>query len=183
MLGLGIGFFVFLVAFRGLRVGDLDECDDARLDRAFECKLRGNACLASGAYADALEFYADGRVAMQDKPSTPLSSSVVGTLKFAEAVRMLRCALNNNGAQCALQLEDWAQTIRLATEALTDDPGNVKALFRRASALMEKKEMGLAGIDCAQILQLSPGHKAAKLLMEKVDKAGPFSPRGPGDLV
>ena len=42
-----------------------------------------------------------------------------------------RATLLNNRAQCHLKLEDWGSAVADATSALTLDPTNVKALFRR----------------------------------------------------
>lgn len=70
----------------------------------------------------------------------------------------MRLALHLNLAQCWLKLEQPEQTLKHANEALTIDPENPKALFRRAMVYEKKKEFELAKED----LILAQEHPSGK---------------------
>ena len=56
--------------------------------------------------------------------------------------------------QAALANKEYDQAIRLFSDLLTSEPGNVRALALRAGAYIDKKELEKAGADCEEALNL-----------------------------
>ncbi|VDL62144.1 unnamed protein product [Hymenolepis diminuta] len=61
-----------------------------------------------------------------------------------------------NMAQCQFKLKDYYGAIRSASEALTRDKDNVKALFRRAQAYSATSDVQLAEADYLRVRELAP---------------------------
>ncbi|KAM3179040.1 hypothetical protein ACTXT7_001345 [Hymenolepis weldensis] len=61
-----------------------------------------------------------------------------------------------NLAQCQFKLKDYYGAIRSASEALTRDKDNVKALFRRAQAHSATSDVQLAEADYMRVKELAP---------------------------
>lgn len=61
-----------------------------------------------------------------------------------------------NLAQCQFKLKQYYATITSASEAISRDPSNVKALFRRSKAYIETWDLDLATEDLHQVANLMP---------------------------
>ena len=55
-------------------------------------------------------------------------------------VRQIKLSLYLNLSQCYIKLENWEQVLRNCNEALSLDPENAKALFRRSAVYEQKKD-------------------------------------------
>lgn len=87
-----------------------------------------------------------------------VKSCKVVSQKGAELIRV--CELNR--AACLLKLGDHHAALAACTVVLKDDPGNTKALFRRASAQIELKAFSEAASDLQQLLAVDPENKEAQ---------------------
>uniref|UniRef100_A0A7S0TH66 Peptidylprolyl isomerase n=2 Tax=Hemiselmis andersenii TaxID=464988 RepID=A0A7S0TH66_HEMAN len=88
---------------------------------------------------------------------------------FAQA-KALKLTCYNNLAQCFLKLEAWSKAADNCSAALELDGANAKALFRRAQALVEQKELEKAAEDCRRCLEVNAGDKAVEKLLEKCER-------------
>lgn len=85
-----------------------------------------------------------------------------------EEVTKLKLSLYLNLAQCYLKLELWGKAIANCKDALSLDPVNVKAYYRRALAYEKEKSFELAAEDVKAALQVSPEDKAILKLDERL---------------
>lgn len=76
------------------------------------------------------------------------------------------CELNK--AACMLKLKDWEGTRKACNTVLKDDSTNVKALFRRATALKELGEFQDALKDCKLILDQDKANADARRLIPQL---------------
>ena len=91
--------------------------------------------------------------------------------EHADGIGPVRRVLHLNLAQCALKSGDWL-VVRAACEfVLTDEPTNVKALFRLARAFEGEGELSSAmGVLSARLLEVEPTHKEARTLLTTLRK-------------
>ena len=68
-------------------------------------------------------------------------------------------------------MENWESCINQCNEALKIDPTNSKALFRRATALEQKKDYAAASQDLQIAAKSAPADKGIKLAEERVKRA------------
>jgi WD repeat-containing protein 42A len=102
----------------------------AALRNASEARTEGNERIAAGEIERALSRYARAEELLRFVPPNRA---------LAAERRQLLLAVHSNSALCRLKLRDWDQVIRLCGLVLATQPDSVKALFRRASALLEGK--------------------------------------------
>lgn len=74
------------------------------------------------------------------------SRAVLSREMEAEKASMIENSLLNLSA-CHYSVQDWVQTIRYCTKVLTLNPHNLKALYRRARASMQRDELVQARAD------------------------------------
>lgn len=76
--------------------------------------------------------------------------------------------LHRNRSACYLRLEDYSKAEADASKALDADPGDVKALFRRAQALQKLGRLDQAFMDAKRCAQLEPKNNAFQDLLRKL---------------
>lgn len=76
--------------------------------------------------------------------------------------------LHRNRSACYLKLEEYAKAEADASKALDTDPGDVKALFRRAQALQKRGRLDQAFMDAQRCAQLEPKNKAFQELLRQM---------------
>lgn len=96
------------------------------------------------------------------KKSEALVSTVLFLYYFycSVTLQVLSCSLN--AALCALKLKDVTACIRHASKALELDPQNIKGLYRRGTAYLEK-DLKKAKQDLMLAKQLDPENKGSVL--------------------
>lgn len=121
------------------------------VEQAEECKRRGNDLLSRGDLADACLAYGEG----------------LDILGSADAD--LRLALHLNCALAQLRRGQMACAVAHANEALSIEPENCKALYRRGMALAQLSEQpgheedaSAARSDLERVLALDPGNLAVR---------------------
>lgn len=87
-----------------------------------------------------------------------------------EEVRRVKLSLHLNAALAYLKLEKMDQALRSCDEALALDAGSVKALYRRATVLYQKRKFGDATQDLKEAERLAPEDRAVKKLRRLVDQ-------------
>ncbi|GBG34887.1 Heat shock 70 kDa protein [Hondaea fermentalgiana] len=73
-----------------------------------------------------------------------------------EEVKQIKLSLHLNMAQCSIKLEEWAETVKSAKEALELDANSTKALFRLAFAQEKTKEFTEAKKNLARAIKIAP---------------------------
>ncbi|KAA3675641.1 AH receptor-interacting protein [Paragonimus westermani] len=106
--------------------------------------VRGDNEGAAAKYREALGLLE--QLTLQEKPGEP---------EWVE-LDMARVPFFVNLAQCQFRLKQFYDVINSATEALSRDPTNVKALYRRAKAYTETWDLNLAADDLRNVAKLMP---------------------------
>ncbi|EQC40402.1 hypothetical protein SDRG_02299 [Saprolegnia diclina VS20] len=114
-------------------------------------KARGNACVQTAAYADAIAAYNEALKMDGDQAGT---SAILCNRAFAWLQLATPDALHQAVADCSA--------------VLSNEKANVKALYRRASARQGLQQWQDAKIDLEAIIALEPGHPQALADLDRV---------------
>uniref|UniRef100_A0A8C3LTU8 Sperm associated antigen 1 n=1 Tax=Chrysolophus pictus TaxID=9089 RepID=A0A8C3LTU8_CHRPC len=109
-------------------------------------KEKGNEAFASGDYVEAVTYYTR-------------SISVLPT-----------AAAYNNKAQAEIKLQDWDSALEDCEKVLDMEPGNVKALLRRATVYNQLKNYQAAMKDLNTVLCIEPENAVAKKNLLEIEK-------------
>ncbi|XP_048796302.1 sperm-associated antigen 1 isoform X2 [Lagopus muta] len=109
-------------------------------------KEKGNEAFASGDYVEAVTYYTR-------------SISVLPTV-----------AAYNNKAQAEIKLQDWDSALKDCEKVLDMEPGNVKALLRRATVYNQLKNYQAAMRDLNTVLCIEPENAVAKKNLLEIEK-------------
>lgn len=132
---------------------------EVHLISAREMLQRGNERFGAGQHEAAREAYEEALVA--------LSFHVAAARACAnQAQSRLLCRLNL--AACLLALRLWAGADKACSHVLEVDPRNVKALYRRAQALIGLRRLARAELDVTAALKLRPGDKLLEDLRQRL---------------
>ncbi|KAG2524279.1 hypothetical protein BBO99_00004378 [Phytophthora kernoviae] len=125
-------------------------------------RAEGNAFFSAKDYSAAVAKYTEGLSASpNDSELSPDDRKLVQTQ---------RVLLLSNRAACLLQLQDFTGAEKDCTEALTTEPDNNKARYRRAQAHLGLGNMTQAFRDVHLVLQRTPTNKAAAALARKIQE-------------
>jgi len=75
-----------------------------------------------------------------------------------------------NKAMCMLKLKNWGAAVELCNSVLLEEPENLKALFRRATAMSELRDYAGAEVDLCKLIDLEPTSVEGKRLLVEVRK-------------
>lgn len=134
---------------------------DERTKAAERRKQRGNALVRQGNWAEALEQYRD---ALQE---LHFLAPNLETQREREALVNI-CYLNC--AFCHLGLEEYAAAAEDCSKVIESDESNIKARFRRATALGELREFDRAFEDIEAALSIEPGNSELTRLRTQLQK-------------
>ncbi|KAG9455803.1 hypothetical protein H6P81_000311 [Aristolochia fimbriata] len=84
--------------------------------------------------------------------------------------KFFKVSCNLNNAACKLKLKEYREAANLCSKVLALESENLKALYRRAQAYTEVKDMDLAELDLKKALEIDPENGEAAQLLEKVKK-------------
>lgn len=119
-----------------------------KLTRAGEAKDRGNELFKASDFAQAQESYREALNILRGWTGSDLED-----LRTRNKLR-LSCLLNIT--QCDLKLEEFTTAVQHATEALSIEPKNCKALYRRGLAHMSSGGLEEARTDLLEASRLDP---------------------------
>jgi tetratricopeptide (TPR) repeat protein len=138
--------------------------DDAReaVRRAAKLRADGNACVSRKEYASARHAYAQAEELLHWVPPNT-------TLRREQ--RTLLLAIWSNSALCNLTLGAWREAVGQSDRVLSVQPTSAKALFRRASALLELAELDGASRDVKRLLELEPSDQGSVRLSKMIERA------------
>ncbi|KAL2308767.1 hypothetical protein Nmel_001831 [Mimus melanotis] len=127
-------------------------------------KEKGNEAFATGDYVEAVTYYTR-------------SISVIPT-----------AAVYNNKAQAEIKLQDWDGALQDCEKVLDMEPGNIKALMRRATVHSHLQNYEAAIEDLNKVLSVEPENSRAKKSLleieEKLEVLKPVSePQGKGKKI
>ncbi|CAL8071883.1 unnamed protein product [Calicophoron daubneyi] len=111
----------------------------------------GNQLYAKGDYEGASARYKEAlavleQLSLREKPGDP---------EWVE-LDQARVPLFVNLAQCQFKMKEYYAVIESTSEALSRDPNNVKALYRRSKAYTETWDLDLAAEDLKTVAKLMP---------------------------
>uniref|UniRef100_A0A8C0F3P8 Sperm associated antigen 1 n=1 Tax=Bubo bubo TaxID=30461 RepID=A0A8C0F3P8_BUBBB len=109
-------------------------------------KEKGNEAFATGDYVEAVTYYTR-------------SISVIPT-----------AAAYNNRAQAEIKLQDWESALHDCEKVLDMEPGNVKALMRRATVHNQLQNYQTAIEDLNKVLCVEPANAIAKKNLLEIEK-------------
>ncbi|XP_030336758.1 sperm-associated antigen 1 isoform X2 [Strigops habroptila] len=109
-------------------------------------KEKGNEAFASGDYVEAVTYYTR-------------SISVIPT-----------AAAYNNKAQAEIKLQDWDSALQDCEKVLDMEPGNIKALMRRATVQRQLQNYQAAIEDLNRVLCVEPENAIAKKNLLEIEK-------------
>lgn len=114
-----------------------------------EQRAEGNTAYKAGKHSEALAAWQRGLDAVAQSEGLPMRREDVPTVVRA------RSLLHSNRGQCLITMQFWRRAIPELTEAVTVDPSNAKALWRRHKAHTHLKEWAEAEADLEALL--APG--------------------------
>jgi len=94
-----------------------------------------------------------------------------------QEVQGMEIRLSLNIAQGYLKIKDWTNAIVHADKVLEFEPSNPKALYRKASAMMQMCSYSEVIMVLEQLLQVEPDNKAAKDMIAKAQRSKEVSDR------
>ncbi|XP_037985141.1 sperm-associated antigen 1 isoform X2 [Motacilla alba alba] len=109
-------------------------------------KEKGNEAFATGNYMEAVTYYTR-------------SISVIPT-----------AAVYNNKAQAEIKLQDWDNALQDCEKVLDMEPGNIKALMRRATVHSHLQNYQTAIEDLNKVLSVEPENSMAKKSLLEVEE-------------
>ncbi|KAM4588620.1 mitochondrial import receptor subunit TOM34 [Odontesthes bonariensis] len=120
---------------------------DKDIKKAQALKEEGNALVKKGEHKKAVEKYSQS---LKHNPTEVTTYT--------------------NRALCYLSVKQYRDAVRDCDEALMMDGGNIKALYRRAQAHKELKDIKTCVDDLNRLLNVEPKNTAALKLLEEVKK-------------
>ncbi|XP_066122048.1 sperm-associated antigen 1 isoform X1 [Saccopteryx bilineata] len=109
-------------------------------------KEKGNEAFHSGDYEEAVKYYTR-------------SLSVLPTV-----------VAYNNRAQAELKLQNWNSAFQDCEKVLELEPGNIKALLRRATTYKHQNKLQEAIEDLSKVLDVEPDNEFAKNILSEVER-------------
>ncbi|XP_023504536.2 sperm-associated antigen 1 isoform X1 [Equus caballus] len=109
-------------------------------------KEKGNEAFNSGDYEEAVMYYTR-------------SISVLPTI-----------VAYNNRAQAEIKLQNWNSAFQDCEKVLELEPGNLKALLRRATTYKHQNKLQEAGEDLRKVLAVEPDNELAKKTLSEVER-------------
>ncbi|CAN8183796.1 unnamed protein product [Coccothraustes coccothraustes] len=109
-------------------------------------KEKGNEAFATGDYVEAVTYYTR-------------SISVIPT-----------AAVYNNKAQAEIKLQDWDNALTDCEKVLDMEPGNIKALMRRATVHNHLQNYQTAIEDLNKVLSVEPENSMAKKSLQEIEE-------------
>ncbi|KAJ6337744.1 hypothetical protein OIU76_007430 [Salix suchowensis] len=121
-------------------------------------KEEGNLLFKSGKYLSAGKKY--------DKAASYVGEEEVFGDDEQKLVTALRVTCWLNKAACSLKLNDFKGAIKLCSKVLDIEFYNIKALYRRAQALIEAADLVSADMDIKKALEVDPHNREVKLIQK-----------------
>ncbi|KAK5660491.1 hypothetical protein OQA88_13039 [Cercophora sp. LCS_1] len=142
-------------------------------ENATNFKEQGNECFRAKKWADAREFYSQGITILTAEERRRKNGELDAERDAEDEVKGQKALLEQlsvNRAACHLELKNYRSCTLDCAAALRLNPGNVKALYRSAKALLALDKIVEADDACARGLELEPGNAALRTLAEGIVK-------------
>eukprot|EP00958_Prasinococcus_capsulatus_P003881 scaffold356_cov363-Prasinococcus_capsulatus_cf.AAC.3 len=150
----------------------LELVDFVRVKESYDLNNEEKVQAAEAKKAEANALYKDGKLdrALKRYAKALTYVDADGTFNDDEKreAKKLRCSLNLNMAAVHLKQKDAKQTISKCNKALDIEFTNVKALYRRAQALVLDDCFVEAEADLKKILEIDEDNREAKLELRKL---------------
>lgn len=127
-----------------------------------------------GNYAEALKAWSRSMMSVKYILDKGLYSHNKAQL---QEVHDMELRLNVNMAQAYLKTGEWSNAVTYADKALVRDPDSTKALYRKASALMQLLSFVEAAAVLERLLEVEPESAAAKAMLAEARRNEELSTR------
>lgn len=144
---------------------------DEQLLRADELKALGNKAYEQDNLTEALKEWHHSLLYCAGINSLANLYGARSTDTENERAAAITSAVYNNMAACYLRQAKWEKVVYAASKALTLEPKNLKALYRRGEAYLELGRNQLAAIDIDNALDLRPQDPVIRKLGERLVQA------------
>ncbi|XP_034897335.1 70 kDa peptidyl-prolyl isomerase isoform X2 [Populus alba] len=121
-------------------------------------KEEGNLLFKSGKYLRAGKKY--------DKAASYVGEEEIFGDDEQKLVTAMRVTCWLNKAACSLKLNDFQGAIKLCSKVLGIEFYNIKALYRRAQALIQTTDLVSADMDIKKALEVDPQNREVKLIQK-----------------
>lgn len=135
---------------------------DARFAEGIKEKEKGKQAYESGNYEAAVEAWCMARGSFKYIVERKLYEDNPEKL---QEVYQLQVLINLNLAQASLKNKEFYQAVNHANKVLEVEPNNVKALYRKAAALIDASAFSEAKETIKKLLDVEPGNAMAKQMM------------------
>lgn len=147
-------FEVELIDFKEKEKEKWEMTAKERLEKAVCQKSRGTEEFKAGEFAAAKVLYEEA-IDFADGLYKPTEEETAENLSLLMSLRL-------NIAMCSLKLSEWTKAIEITTKVLKTEPRNVKALYRRAVALIEVENLIEAKKDLTLALEIEPTNRQVR---------------------
>jgi tetratricopeptide (TPR) repeat protein len=150
-----------------------------KIQKALQYKEAGNEFVKQGNWKKALENYHKGHLYVKGLSPASRGKTVMSTSSTAmsgqtatpEEIRQIDeiiVATYTNMALCYIKTDKKDRAIDVCTNALTFDPNNVKALFRRGQVYLAKNNLDKAEEDLKAALAIEPNNASIRQELKKL---------------
>ncbi|KAL3091548.1 hypothetical protein niasHS_005103 [Heterodera schachtii] len=156
--GADVAFTLFLKDFDKVKAS-WEMLDAEKLEHAVKMKERGTTFLNQGKHNLALAKYQS--VISLLEYAKPTKSDEEGGKELRDQFEQTFIAALLNSALVSLRMGESAEAIKHCDKVLEKQPTNVKALYRKAQALQNRKDYAEAIEQYKRVQQLDPSNRAA----------------------
>lgn len=125
-----------------------------RMEKAVLLKAKGTEEFKAGEYTAATTCYEEA-IEFADDLYKPTEEESAEGANLSTLLRL-------NVAMCCLKLSQWMKAIEITAKVLQAEPRNVKALYRRAVALMEVEQLTEAKKNLTLALEIEPTNRQVR---------------------
>jgi len=147
-----IEFTLFLPDFEKVKAS-WEMTESEKIEAAYHLKERGTKFLGDGKLSLALNKY--NAIGVLLEHTTPTDDELKTKVEAVLVAGWLNCALVN------MKQGETAESIKHCDKVLEKQPTNVKALYRKAQALQQRKEFNEAIETYNKVTEIEPNNKAA----------------------
>lgn len=153
--GATLRFEIELFSWKEARKEKWEMSNTEKLDEATKYKAKGTDEFKAGRFDEAQMWYHDGADLLDDEDFEAPEGR-------AEEAKTLLTSCQLNEAQMFIKQQEWQSAAEVCSSVLKREPENVKALFRRGTALSKDSDFSAAKADLVAASKLDPKSKEVR---------------------
>jgi len=169
--GATLKFEVELFGWKEQRKEKWKMSNTERVDTAIEYKEKGTKAFKAGQFEEAREWYHDAADLLCGRVDSGAADDFEAPDGRGDEVKALLTSCQLNEAQMCIKLQVWFAVVEVCSEVLGREPENVKALFRRGTALAKESDFAEAKADLAAAAKLDPKSKEIRAAYAEAKEA------------